>query len=448
MTVARLALLGTVLAAAATTCWADAYVSDVACSPSSTTGAPVTCGGMLVNGDLYDVSMEEICLFDAAGVRSTCCHTDRTSGPFSCEIGGFVGPGIWTAEVRVWSYYWGALTTVVTDVTVEVLLDADQDGDGFGPGTGDCDDLDPSVFPGAPELCDGRSNDCLDPDWPATSPDERDVDGDGQSVCAGDCNDEDPLTYTGAAELCDTFDNDCNGEIDEPAGCLKACAAPDLVRQPSIGFGGEYQALTRRAGWNGETFELLRYSYVPASEEDLTDRHAIHVDANGEFVDSVLVWESLWEHGLGDPGLSVWTGSRWIRLWQDQSDPDDSDVRFLGAYLGEFSDYHTAWSGTGLSVVWLQHDRAYFTHTGRRDEARILGYGTPTGVQPTGDGFVVFRETGNGVAALALDRGGRPSGPDVALPVTPDVWTGDRFLGAWFDSGAIRFGAWGPAAGY
>jgi len=37
----------------------------------------------------------------------------------------------------------------------------DQDGDGFAVADGDCNDLDPTVFPGAPELCDGQNNDCV-----------------------------------------------------------------------------------------------------------------------------------------------------------------------------------------------------------------------------------------------------------------------------------------------
>lgn len=35
----------------------------------------------------------------------------------------------------------------------------DKDKDGYHQGI-DCDDNDPNVFPGAPELADGKDNDC------------------------------------------------------------------------------------------------------------------------------------------------------------------------------------------------------------------------------------------------------------------------------------------------
>ena len=131
----------------------------------------------------------------------------------------------------------------------DVVWYADADGDGYGDDTvtsfacpqpsgyvaqgGDCDDGDFSIYPGAPELCDGLDHDCDGiPDsgvgLPLFYPD---ADGDGWGVesspvaaCSppsgyvtqvGDCDDSDAGIYPGAPELADGLDNDCDGAIDE-----------------------------------------------------------------------------------------------------------------------------------------------------------------------------------------------------------------------------------------
>lgn len=91
----------------------------------------------------------------------------------------------------------------------------DNDGDGYECSI-DCDDYNADVFPGAPQICDGKNNDCDDPSWDALPDSELDQDQDRYMPCEGDCDDFNWRVYPGAEEACDMLDNNCNGEIDEP----------------------------------------------------------------------------------------------------------------------------------------------------------------------------------------------------------------------------------------
>ncbi|MCU0229957.1 MAG: MopE-related protein, partial [Acidobacteria bacterium] len=125
---------------------------------------------------------------------------------------------------------------------VVFLVDGDCDGDGVTRSDRDCDDADPSVRPGAPELCDSKDNDCdvlIDESVavPETCNgaddncnglvDENNPGGGascasgGTGVCASarllcsggqlEC-----LAERGAGpELCNSLDDDCDGTLDE-----------------------------------------------------------------------------------------------------------------------------------------------------------------------------------------------------------------------------------------
>jgi len=77
----------------------------------------------------------------------------------------------------------------------------DDDADGVTVCGGDCADTDPAVWPTAPQVCDGRNNDCRHPNWPSLAgTNETDDDGDSLAECQGDCDDSAGLVWTTPGE--------------------------------------------------------------------------------------------------------------------------------------------------------------------------------------------------------------------------------------------------------
>ncbi len=132
-------------------------------------------------------------------------------------------------------------TQTESDILTTGCIDRDGDGYGAAPdplcaggSTLDCDDGEPSVFPGNPEICDGLDNNC------DGSIDEGDPGGgsfcwtglpgvcsDGTTACEGGtivCEQDVPRSD----EICDRLDNDCDGvlpsdEIDSDGDGFTPC---------------------------------------------------------------------------------------------------------------------------------------------------------------------------------------------------------------------------------
>jgi len=151
-------------------------------------GLDTDCNGSLP-GDELDIDEDGFRLCEAGAGSPDCDDLDPNSRPLRFE---------------------DCTNGLDDDCDGVVDEDEDQDGDNVRTCEGDCLDSDPTVFPGAEELCDGLDNNCN-----GTVDDARDLDGDGYSACQGDCEDGNPDVRPGAAGVCSAdLDSNCDGLSD------------------------------------------------------------------------------------------------------------------------------------------------------------------------------------------------------------------------------------------
>ena len=128
------------------------------------------------------------------------------------EIDEAVAPAVWYRDFDGDGFGDPAGGTISTCQRIE--------NEGWSLSLGDCDDSNPLINPQQEELCDGLDNDCNPETTFLIAPgngEDDDNDGAADPFCGTlrpDCADNDKTVYPGAPEICDGLDNDCNGIVE------------------------------------------------------------------------------------------------------------------------------------------------------------------------------------------------------------------------------------------
>lgn len=127
-------------------------------------------------------------------------------------------------------------------------------------------------------------------------PSKMDIDGDGSPGCGQDCDDNDPTRYPGAPETCELVDNDCNGVMADGPMC------PPCVVVPQMGGGSLAFCLKPQPYAKAEADCVAQGGHLVSLHEK--------VEQDAVVSTALTVADDSWWIGLDDiasEGMFAWT---------------------------------------------------------------------------------------------------------------------------------------------
>ena len=224
-------------------------------------------------------------------------------------------------------------------------IDSCDPGEGYVADDTDCDDADPTSFPGGTEVCDGADNNCegtIDEGVTTTFYTDADADGfgdaslaleacelpEGASENSEDCNDSETAINPAAEEICDEIDNNCDGAIDEDTAADAATWYSDL---DSDGYGDVSTGVASCTQPSGLISDATDCDDTEAAINPGADEICDLVDNNcdGSIDESTAIDASTWyadsdSDGYGDASSSSQACTQPTGSVSDNTDCDDT----------------------------------------------------------------------------------------------------------------------------
>ena len=188
----------------------------------------------------------------------------------------------------------------------------------------------------------------------AACPDDCDADGFTRPT---DCNDWAPSVFPGAPELCNGIDNDCDGIPDNSPSCSQTCTFPDS-RPPALNPDLATSEIDPPVvAWDGDSYIYvvreptgLRSARLNSAGQQVTQRWLLSTSAGGyHLAASGTTFGLVW---FGPQGLTL------TRLAASDAQRVDDDISLATCpvvtppYSSRCWEPRIAWSGSRYAILW------------------------------------------------------------------------------------------------
>ncbi len=200
----------------------------------------------------------------------------------------------------------------------------------------------------------------------------RDLDGDGHLAGAGcalqeDCNDLNATIHPLAPELCNGFDDDCDGDLDE--GCTRTCADFELHNRVMV----DVSATKGRIATADRSWAIMF-----SDSANFFPYYVTRFDFNGQQLAPKRLYsggEDVPEFGT-DNNILIWDGSRMAIAWHVYDLPVGAYFREVGPWgVSENRSLLLTTSGAGgfgvWSLIWNGYEYGMFYARGVGGNYRI-----------------------------------------------------------------------------